>query len=62
MNFTDFRAHDIIEHPDRPGELWLIVYASPDKLVVQRTMDVMDVSGWRKVDAYQLTGDGTRKG
>jgi hypothetical protein len=61
MNLSDFRMHDIIEHPDHPGELWLVIYASPDKVVVQRTMEIMDASGWSKVDPYQLTGEGTRK-
>lgn len=57
MNLTDIRMNDIIEHADHHGELWLVVYASPDKVVVQRTKEITDAIGWRKADAYKLTGN-----
>lgn len=53
LEFKDIRVHDILQ---KDGVMWNVVAVLPDKVVLQRTVETMDLRGWEKVDAYQLSG------
>lgn len=54
MKPEDLRPGDIVRDPQ--GVLWNAEYVFPEKIVAVRRIDVLDLTGWEKVDHYTLTG------
>lgn len=44
--------------PNPQGVLWNAEYVFPEKIVAVRRIDVLDLTGWEKVNHYTLTGGG----
>lgn len=60
MKPEDLRVADIIRK-EGDDKLYVVIAAFPEKVVVQHTVDLMDLTGWEKVNTYGMVrGDGPR--
>lgn len=51
MEPKDLRIADIIRK-EGDDKLYVVIAAFPEKVVVQHTLDLMDLTGWEKVEMY----------
>lgn len=51
MKPSDLKIADIIRK-EGDDKLYVVIAAFPEKVVVQHTLDLMDLTGWEKAELY----------
>jgi hypothetical protein len=48
----DLHVGDVIGKDGPQGALYVVIAAFPEKVVVQRTIDLTDLADWSKINTY----------